>query len=594
MIYSENSTIHKRAVIFLVLAVLCVYVGPMGIVPVRESEARLSFMANRCTWDSSGKRENFLHEKSPYMLLHRALYGAMTWGADEQAPPSLVQSSGSRREMVLPALAPRRALWSFRLLSLLALGLLTLPCVLTVKRELGGGAAAVAAGGVMGALPVMALCHLNARSVFLAGLINAAWFSWYFLARQRKSWDRAWAAAGVFLLIACLEGGSLMLVVFYFPLLFLRRPFRIWQRMLNPVHLVTLGAILIFSIFWSHFSHAEEALQLMREVSVNEPGRRSLSFLVRFGGIPLGVFLVLTPWPAIIWPAYCAAFKPLEKNAVFAHFLRTLVAPVFLFVWFIAGMKGLPVLLMVPALAALAALNYELLVRRHIRRLRQFAWGLRRVIWVVGGGVLLFWLGHAVGLPRFAGVKTATTVWGLVFLAIGIGWCAAHRLYRNRLPLWGDLLNTTVALACLALSLILPLTDFFYRDAAADAAELMATVPPEAPVYLLPGGDVTRPAFNSQRQLIQIPSAELIPNSEPVVYVWGNGRPPLLETRIWEKVSEARPRSRGNRLTCGPSPGSRGWIFAFVCGWKHDMSREEVNQIYRGVIDPESQRLLTP
>ncbi|MDT8389191.1 MAG: hypothetical protein RRC34_01625 [Lentisphaeria bacterium] len=594
MIYSENTTTHKRAMMLIAVAVLCVYMVPMGVFPVRESEARLSLMANRRTWDSSGKHENFLHGKSPFMVLHHALYRGMTPGADGPTAFYAPRDTSSSRGLALPALAPRRALWSVRLLSLLALALLALPCVWTVKRELSGGAAIVTVGVISGALPVMALCHVDTRSVFLAGLINAAWFSWYFLARQRKSWDQAWAVSGMFLLIACLEGGSLMLVVFYGPLLFLRRPFRIWQRMLNPVHLVSLGAILIFSIFWAHFSRVEDVLRLMGGMSVEVSGQQSVSFLVRLVVIPIGVILMLTPWPAIIWPAYCAAFKPLEKNAVFAHFLRTLVAPLFLVIWFVAGMRGLLVLLMVPALAALGALNYELLVRRHIRRLRQFARGFRRVVMVTGCVTLVFWIAHALGLPRFAGVRAGVIVWSLGFFILGMGWCALNRFSRNRLPFWGELLAATTGLACLAQSLILPLGDVVYRDAAADAAALMMNVPPDAPVYVLPASDIIRPAFNSQRHVIQIPAAEYLPAGEPVVYVWGNGRAPLLETRKWEKVSDPLPRSRGEKLTCGVSTEESARLFKFVCGWTPDVSRDNVNQIYRGVIDPESQRLLTP
>jgi len=592
MIYTENPNFHKRGTALLLLVAAVLYVLPMAVLPIRSGEARMAYLANKEADPVPAKgRRSLLNGKSPYALISHGIYHlSKPLDPARHRLDATVRAEGEPPG--LPALSPVRAKWSVRLPLLLGLALLILPCAHVIASEVGKVEGYLVAGMTLTCWPLIALGNIEKRIVVLAGLVNCAWFMWYHYGRCHKNWDRAWAAAGIFMLLACLEGGTLMLIVFYLPIIFLRRPFRIWQRMLNPVHLVTLAAILIFSIFWAHFSHAGEAVEAIRR-GYGGGQAAGLSLLARLLLFPLALIALYLPWPGLSWPAYCAAYRPLEKSTGLSHFLRTLTVPLFLAAWLLPGFPKFLMVCLVPPIACLTAIHYRLLVRRHIGPLRKLSSLLRRLT-VAACGVLLLALAlHVTDTVYFDGVKSSTVGWAVVLCTLSLLALVFARRCKRWAHFWVEIMLVTGAAGCLALGVSLSAVDFLRRDVGMEAADLVHTVPETEPVFLLQRGGVATTAYHTRRRIIPIADPTAIPQRLRIAYVWGNGKPPLLETRKWERISQAYPTERAHAIVLERQTDRR-------FSWRVDVTREEqpgredLMRMYRGVLDPEMERLLAP
>lgn len=590
MIYTESQQFNRRGILLLVLVALGIYVLPMALLPVRGIEARMAFLANReARTDDAGSQTGVFQGQSPYALATRGLYAIAALGrpTGDKAESSVTGSAGRRG---LPALSPHKALWSVRLPVLLGLAFLILPAAHVIATEIGKVEAYFVAGMALTCWPLALVANLDRRLVVLAGLLNAAWFMWYHYARNHGNWDMAWAAAAAFMLLACLEGGTLLLAVFYTPLIFLRRPFRIWQRMLNPVHLFALAAILIISIFWAHVSHADQALEAIRRGYGDDNGL-SLSLMTRIVLFPAVFGLLFMPWPALTWPAYCAAYRPLERSSAFCHFLRALAAPLFIIAWAMPGFPQLLMVSVVPALACLATVHYQLLVRRYIVPLRRFSIWFRRVTAVP----LLMLMGtiivHTTGILEFDGLKARTLAMMSTVGALGLMFLLFARWRSLVSHFWVEVVLDTAGAVCVVLAVTLGAIDVLRRDVELEAATLTAAVPEDTPVFVMQGGRVWTTAFHSRRRLVPVAEASNLPETEKVVYVWGGAKPPILETRTWDRVSEPLPMRRPNRISMRQKQAGRpGWILSAVRD--ADPPAEDVMRMYRGTLNPEAERLL--
>ncbi len=579
MIYTENQHLPRwTAALFAALAVW-LYVLPIGLLPVRSREARLIFAAHVETRTADDQDKHLgLPGRAPYALASRLTYRLL-------APPATLGTEIGATDWsnALPALHPRRALWSVRLPGLLGLLLLTLPCLHIVRSEAGRREAMVAGGIILTSWPLLWATAVDSRAVLLAGLLNAAWFMWYHYGRFHRNWDRAWAAAALFLLPVCLEDGLPTFGLFYLPLIFLRRPFRIWQRMLNPVHLFMLGGILIVGIFWGRLGYSGETVETIRQLYADG---FFTSTLLRWSAFPLLFALAFLPWPTVVWPAFCVAYRPLERSPQLMHFLRTLVVPLFCCIWLLPDFPRLLMAAVTPPLAALAAIHYTLLVRRHIAILRAFLgglWGLTALLALATVTALLL---HVCQLVEMEGVRRTTVA---VAAAYGTVSCLLLLLARSSAigrHFWLHTLVTTAAGMSLLGCLFLPANELFRRQPAAEAAKLVENVPGDAVVYLLYRGNAAAVALFSERTVVPIQNTAQLPANQPIVYVLGSGRVPILETRRWERLGNpvfgdhptVQLQPRGNKQF--------GWILKRV--YPDTDERELFLRMYRGLLDEPS------
>jgi 4-amino-4-deoxy-L-arabinose transferase-like glycosyltransferase len=255
-----------------------------------------------------------------------------------------------------------------RLPSILAMGVLALLCGWVSHRSAGVHAGAIAAAAVIGSVATLRLGLSGEPAMLYALLINAAWLVWYLLSREQHRWLYAWSAGLLLVFLAVLTNGMSALFAFYFPLFMLRRPLKVRRRMLHADHLLPFGLLLIALVGWALLTPGagEALLGGLRSFS---PEGSFATYLLRLVRFPLLAAAGFLPWLFLVWPAYCVAFQPLEKDPALARFLRTICVSLFLFFWLVPLANANVLLLLVGPMAILCGSNYELLVRRYGRQL---------------------------------------------------------------------------------------------------------------------------------------------------------------------------------------------------------------------------------
>ena len=279
-------------------------------------------------------------------------------------------------------------------------------------------------------------CRAQHESL-LALLLAGAWMAWYSFGQRRKQWAAGWAGAMLLVLLATFTAGARALAVFYLPFLFLRRPVRGRQRLLLASHLVVLGVTIAAVVVW--LRHVPDqtflpwnALSTLPEVTISYP----LEILL----FPFKCLLYLMPWPFLAWPAFCMAYRPLERSPVAFHYLRTITASAFIAAWVIPKVSPLVLLPVLGPLSIMTGLHAELLFRRHGRRLHLLSTALSIGAVVLSGVVLLAALLHLSGVAWLDGLGRgpAAALAGLFVVLLGVGLLAWRGALR-RLPVLAHL-----------------------------------------------------------------------------------------------------------------------------------------------------------
>jgi hypothetical protein len=380
-----------------------------------------------------------------------------------------------------------------------------------------------------------------AGEVVFAILINSAWYVWFEFGRERKSWLFAWCLAYLLVGMALLTGGVKAFLYFYWPLLFMRRPMRIWLRLRQWDHWVGFLALCGFAALWTLMMPAGTG-GLTAQFQALVPDEAVSGYLWRLLALPVVAAAAFFPWGFLVWPAFCSAFRQLEPRPVFCSYLRTICTSLFILVWLvpIGGYESLLPLL--GPMAILVSRNYPIMVRRHGKQL-QYLGRLLAVSAIGGAGaalflVTVFWggLGEALigrGLPRPA--LLTMLIISVLGLTLAVG------LYRSRAerPVWA-----TVAFAMAALHFTLfaaigvPTRSHFtvghYRDI---ARELHAAVPETATIYWLPPNNKDpRLGWYLSRPVVAV--AGELPPDQSSIYVLAGHRKPVAAQWQWHAASD--------------------------------------------------------
>lgn len=427
--------------------------------------------------------------------------------------------------------------WSTRLPGCLAIFGAGVLAFVTAYRKFGAHAGGVAFAAVCLSMPGILAARTHGGSAIAALLISAAWLGWFVFGWERQRWVFAWCGSLLLVLLAALHMGWLAFLLYYMPLLFLRRPLRAWPYFASLTHILALGfALLVFSgwFFWIH----NAALPLAYLEPAFGLWPTSDFYLGRFITFPLHCLALFTPWIFFAWPAYCAAFQQLEKHPPFVQFLHTLILPVFLMAWLIPPFDpGHLLPLLVPA-GILCGVHYEILVRRHKNRLAQLSRsiGVIAIAPAIIGGILLIL--HISQIITIGDLTTPRAVAGLSLLIAGMALLSAFFYRQEQLPCW---LQTATPLALLTVFILcawLPPYTALQEDLRNTGQDLAANVPDNAKVYVLDQVFAPDLGYYLNRPLARIPTPASIPRRKSVVYVLGGHRPPIQETRNWEAVSE--------------------------------------------------------
>jgi hypothetical protein len=178
------------------------------------------------------------------------------------------------------------------------------------------------------------------------------------------------------------------------------------------------------------------------------------SYLLDVVLFPLRSVLYLMPWPLLMWPAFCMAYRPLERSPVVFHYLRTIVLAVFLAGWLVPDVSPLSLLPLLGPLAILAALHADILVRRHHLEIRRFGQALHWAALATASAGLLAALLHVLGVVRLDGLRlgdlASVAVTLVAMLAVAV---LVLRGPLRGLPLPEHLLSGFVALACSSMAM---------------------------------------------------------------------------------------------------------------------------------------------
>jgi 4-amino-4-deoxy-L-arabinose transferase-like glycosyltransferase len=402
-------------------------------------------------------------------------------------------------------------------------------------------------GAVAGAVTLTMALPLHAArqgcgETLFAALIAGAWFVWYWYGRNRKRWGAAWTGALLMVLLAAMLKGIGAFVFFYFPLLFLRRPLRIWQRMASPVHLVTLAVSISAFLLWYYLTPFGPLLTPVAAATrIGTPAAAQTAYLWNFLLFPLKCLLFTLPWTPFLWPGYCAAFRAVEPQPVFARFLRTLILPLFLAAWLIPGTTPETLLPLACPAAVMCSMHYGILVRRHHRTLR--TWPLLLLLVTLIAALLI----AGIGILLATGVLTWRTVTvfysaqslGLVLAALMIIAALLSRLRHAHIYLRTML--AAAAANAVWLAAYCPWQASLRSPYQQAGASLARHIPENVVVYQLDRRPLVRTLFYMDRQLRQLAAPEDLPTNVPVVFVIAGERPPILETRIWQECSPVVP-----------------------------------------------------
>ena len=111
-------------------------------------------------------------------------------------------------------------------------------------------------------------------------------------------------------------------------------------------------------------------------------------YLWHLAAFPWDFALRLFPWLLLAWSPFCVAFQTLDDTPMFSRFLRTLFLANFFFIWIIPLDEVRVWIILIPPLAVMTGLNYELAVRRYGNIFRKLG-NIFAAVLLPGAGVLL-------------------------------------------------------------------------------------------------------------------------------------------------------------------------------------------------------------
>lgn len=270
------------------------------------------------------------------------------------------------------------------LLGALGLAIVAFAVAFTTRKNLSCGACAAAI--VMTSLLMIDKVPDGYSTTLFVLVIFSGHLLWYYYAALRGNWSRAWLIG----FIACSVGfyleGVVSLIFFLLPLIFMRRPLGIFSRLRNRGVVLGIGILAATTLLWYlpyHFEGVRIATMVSRSGVLN--GWEYLWHLVTF---PFDFVLRMLPWALLAWAPFCVAFQTLDDTPMFSRFLRTLFLADFFLLWITPLDEAHDWIILVPPLAVMTALNYELAVRRYGNFYRR-AGNFFAAVLLPGAGIVL-------------------------------------------------------------------------------------------------------------------------------------------------------------------------------------------------------------
>ncbi len=336
-IYEEKRLHRRKSILYLAIAFLIIYMPfQIGSRELRWDEVYYSQMALEM---NLFKPNTFVHGE-----VISGNYPLFPWIASIFFKAGATPELGLRLVSVLSVLAMLVLAWE------------------AARRALDLQAASVSAALLMSSILFVDKSLDGYPNTLGLLFIFAAWIAWFMYGPVRGSWNMAWFISFLFCGFSFYAIGWFGVFIFCLPLLFMRRPMTIWSRLNKPGLYLGLCCLGFFILIWGMPRWMTGSDIPFRNIPIKPDNFGDyLEHLVIF---PFEFALRIFPLSLFAWPAFCAAYSPLDRNPVFSRFLRTISVSIFFFLWFYPLSNVRDYIILVPPLAILAGMNYWLLARR--------------------------------------------------------------------------------------------------------------------------------------------------------------------------------------------------------------------------------------
>ncbi len=418
-----------------------------------------------------------------------------------------------------------------RLPGILSLALLSVICGYVTFNVSGPRACAASIAACISSFIALNKGIFGGQEMLFALFLNLAWLVWYILSREKHLWLYAWFFAHIFVYLAFLTSGIIAIFFFYFPLLWLRRPLKIWLRLRQSDHIISFSCFTMLTIIWILFVpfQKEGILTFFSEFKSHEPTINYITHLIRF---PLVCLLNYLPWSLLAWPAFCMAFIPLEKDGVLCQFLRTTIISIFYCFWFLPETKAESLLPLIGPLSILTGIHYEILVRRYGRQLLILpkVISYAALLIIVLALLSLFFIDFSLENSSISIISVSGCT---VFLAIIISFCTIQGFFNTQiwLALFVSIVNIRLVYTC-----TIDVANSIYHNKKSNVGNMINTsLPNVTEIYsqLPDPASFSVENYYMKRFLVSIENIGEIPNYQDIVYLLTTDTIPISQQRTW-------------------------------------------------------------
>ena len=271
-----------------------------------------------------------------------------------------------------------------------------------------------------------------------------------------------------------------------------------------------------------------------------EHSESSSSYFTHLLTFPFANLLSYTPWLFLVWPAYCIAFQPLEKDPILGQFLRTVTFSLFYFFWLFPEVRFEVLVPLIGPLSVLTGLNYDILVRRYGKQLLYLPKfisliALATIVICVTFGLIKDW--DVLKLSQ-------VSILDIIFLATSLMLAFIIIKARLNLQIW-----FLVALSVVALRLAFfgAYHGLFAKNLHGEkqqlAMDLSKNLPSDTTVYEMITSKESFPGecYYLNRPVVKINDVRELPYYEDSVFVLSKNQIPIFQNRSWFPVSEVIP-----------------------------------------------------
>ena len=267
-----------------------------------------------------------------------------------------------------------------------ALGLAIVVCAVTAATRKNLSAGACAAAMMITSLLMIDKVPDGYSNTLFTLIIFAGHLLWYYFAAWRGDWSKAWLAGFTACAVGFYIEGVISLIFFLLPLIFMRRPLGIFRRLNNRGVVLGIGILALTTLLWYlpyHFEGVRIAAVFPRVDVLN-----TWEYLLHLVTFPVDFALRLFPWALLAWAPFCVAFQTLDDTPMFSRFLRTLFFADSFLLWITPADEAHSWIILLPPLAVMTGLNYELTVRRYGNFFRKLG-NIFAAVLLPGSGIAL-------------------------------------------------------------------------------------------------------------------------------------------------------------------------------------------------------------